>query len=178
MRYLLFFPLLVLMLTGCATSSVSTTLDDQQNESLATRLIRNAHPDLEAAKVNVTSYNGVVLITGQVSSAELIPLATAAVEPLRNVRRVHNELVVAGQTTLIAKTNDSWITTKVKSALLTDETAQATNIKVVTEAGVVYLMGRVTRAEADAAVGVARDIQGVQKIVTVFDYINQATSPP
>ncbi len=99
-------------------------------------------------------------------------MATAQVEPLRNVRKVHNELTVAGKTTLLSRTNDSWLTTKVKSALSAAESTDATRIKVVTENGVVYLMGLLTRAEADAAVDIARDIQGIQKIVKVFEYIN------
>ena len=170
MRYLLI--VLVLAFSGCATTSVSNTFDDTQNISLAKRRIADAHPGLDSANINVTSYNGVVLITGQVPNAELIGLATSAVEPLRNVKRVHNELEVAPKTTLISRTNDSWITTKVKSALLSNETAQATSIRVVTEAGVVFMMGLVTQAEADAAVEAASTVKGVQKIVKVFDYAN------
>ena len=105
-------------------------------------------------------------------SADLIPVASAQVEPLRNVRRVHNELTVAGETTLLSRTNDGWLTTKVKTALSAGELTDATRIKVVTENAVVYLMGLLTRSEADAAVALAREIKGVQKIVKVFEYIN------
>lgn len=166
---LLFFSI---FLSGCTTTSVSEALNDSQNVTLAKRRIEQADPRFKEANINVTSFNGVVLLTGQVGNAELIPIATAAVEPLRNVERVHNELQVAAKTTVISRTNDSWITTKVKSALLADETAQASNIRVVTENDVVYLMGLVSRAEADAAVAAVKEIQGVQKIVKVFDYMN------
>ena len=174
MRSIMLGPMLLLIavLTGCTTTSVDDAISDAQSEALAKKRILDADPRFRDAHINVTSYNGVVLITGQVSEAELIPLATNAVEPLRAVSRVHNELAVAANTTLISRTNDSWITTKVKSALLADETAQASNIKVVTEDDVVYMMGLVSRAEADAAVEVVSEVQGVQKIVKVFDYIN------
>ncbi|MBT5876387.1 MAG: BON domain-containing protein, partial [Candidatus Latescibacteria bacterium] len=75
-------------------------------------------------------------------------------------------------TSVISRTNDSWLTTKTKSALSASDKADASRIKVVTENGVVYMMGLLTRAEADAAVEITRQIQGVQKIVKVFEYIN------
>jgi osmotically-inducible protein OsmY len=175
MHLLTLFPALFLALfltTSCTVTSVGEAFDDSRNESLAEKRVRDANPGLADANISVTSFDGIVLITGQVSSADLIPIATAQVEPLRNVRKVHNELTVAGETSLLSRTNDSWLTTKVKSALAASESSDATRIKVVTENGVVYLMGLVTRVEADAAVGITRDIQGVQKIVKVFEYIN------
>ena len=159
-------------LSSCTTTSVGEAFDDTRNESLAKQRIRESHPGFADAHISVTSFGGIVLLTGQVASADLIPIATSAVEPLRNVRRVHNELQVAGATSFLSKTNDSWLTTKVKSALSTSEDSDANRIKVVTENGVVYMMGLVTRAEADAAVNTTREIQGIQKIVKVFDYIN------
>jgi osmotically-inducible protein OsmY len=175
MHLLTLFPALFLALfltTSCTVKSVGESFDDSRNESLAAKRVRDANPGLADANISVTSFDGIVLLTGQVSSAELIPIATAQVEPLRNVRKVHNELTVAGETSLLSRTNDSWLTTKVKSALSASESSDASRIKVVTENGVVYLMGLLTRAEADAAVDIARDIKGVQKIVKVFEYIN------
>ena len=164
--------LAALALTGCTTATVDQGFDDSRNKSLVKQRIKDANPALKDANINVASYRGVVLVTGEVPSEELIPQVTAAIEPLRNVRRVHNELTVAGKTSLLSRTNDSWLTTKVKTALSADESTEASRIKVVTENAVVYLMGLLTRAEADAAVAVTRDVKGVQKIVTVFDYIN------
>jgi osmotically-inducible protein OsmY len=158
--------------TSCTMNSVGESFDDSRNESLAEKRVRDANPGLADANISVTSFDGIVLITGQVSSADLIPIATAQVEPLRNVRKVHNELTVAGETSLLSRTNDSWLTTKVKSALSASESSDASRIKVVTENGVVYLMGLLTRVEADAAVDLARGVKGVQKIVKVFEYIN------
>ena len=171
MRFFVFI-LALFLTTSCTMNSLGESYDDSRNESLAKKRVRNANPGLAEANINVTSFDGIVLLTGQVMSADLIPVASAQVEPLRNVRRVHNELTVAGKTTLLSRTNDGWLTTKVKTALSAGEFADATRIKVVTENGVVYLMGLLTRTEADAAVALARDIKGVQKIVKVFEYIN------
>ena len=158
--------------TSCTVSSVGETFDDSRNESLAKKRVRDANIGLAEANISVTSFDGILLLTGQVSSTDLIPIASAQVEPLRNVRKVYNELTVAGETSLLSRTNDSWLTTKVKSAFSTAEFSDAPRIKVVTEYGVVFLMGLLTRAEADAATNIAREIQGVQKVVKVFAYIN------
>lgn len=171
-RTLLSLLVILLALNGCAATSFSGAFDDSRNASLAKKRINDAHPALRDANISVNSFDGIVLITGQVPSADLIPIATAEVEPLRNVKKVHNELQVAGETSVLSRTNDSWLTTKVKSSLTTNEDTDVNRIKVVTENEVVYLMGRLTRAEADAAVEVTRNVQGVQKIVKVFEYIN------
>ena len=153
------------MATSCAS-----TLNDSRNEALATKLIKNSHSIYEDANFEVTSFNGIALITGQVPSADLIPIATVEVEKLRNVRKVYNELRVAGSTSMIARTNDSWLTAKVKSALASSEETHTSRIKVVTENGVVFLMGLLSRTEADAAVNIARQTKGVQKIVKLLEY--------
>ena len=162
----------IAILAAILSACTSTRFDDGRNESLALKSIRQANTALKKSHINVTSFEGVLLITGQVPSRELIQIATDQVSDLRNVRQVHNELNVAGPTSLISRTNDTWLTTKVKSAMTTSEDTDSGRIKVVTENGVVYLLGRLTRAEADYAVEVARGVVGVQKIVKVFDYIN------
>ena len=155
-----------------AVSSCATTSDDARNESLAKRLIKNSHAGYKDTNFEVTSFNGIALITGQVPSANMIPLATDEVEKLRNVRKVHNELRVAGPTSMIARTNDSWLTTKVRSALSAAKNTDTSRIKVVTENGVVFMLGHLSRTEADDAVEIARQTKGVQKIVKLFEYMN------
>ena len=163
---------LLLAISSCATTSVSEAFDDSRNASLAEKLIKASHPGYIDTNFEVTSFNGIVLITGQVPSPKMIPLATHEVERLRNVRKVHNELTVAGPTSMISRANDSWLTTKIKSSLVATEDTDASRIKVVTENGVVFMMGLLTRAEADAAVDITRHIRGVQKIVKLFEYMN------
>lgn len=173
---------IVLALQGCSAlipasenygkRSFGTWWDDQMTESRARKIIRAAHPDLEEAHFDVTSFNGVVLITGQVPSEEARKIASDKAADLRHVKTVHNELKVAGPTSMIARSNDSWLATKVKTGLLADSAIEGNRIKVVTEDGVVYLMGLLTRDEAEFAVERARKVYGVQKIVKVFEYIN------
>lgn len=146
--------------------------DDQTTESRAKKLLRDAHPELKDAHLSVTSFNGTVLLTGQVPSEEAKQVAGATVDELRHVKTVHNELQIAGPTSMVARSNDVWLSTKVKTALISDETIEGSRIKIVTEDGVVYLMGLVTRDEADGVVERARNVFGVQKIVKAFEYIN------
>ena len=171
MRYFLIL-LATVLISACSTTTISDAFDDQRNESLARKVIEQVNPAISDAHINLTSFNGIMLVTGQVPSADLIPLITAEIAPLRNVRKVHNELVVAGNTSLISRTNDSWLTTKVKSALGSNPDIDAGRIKVVTENEVIYLMGHVSRAEADLAVETTRNVQGIQKIVKLFEYMN------
>jgi len=171
-----------LILQGCSAfgpksddfgkRTFGTRLDDGRTQSLAKRNIRAADPELNNAHLDVTSFNGIMIITGQVASEELVNAASRAVEGMRNVKQLHNELEVAGPTSLLARTNDNWLTTKIKSSMMISSETDANRIKVVTENGVVYLMGLLTREEAEAAVRLTRKTFGVQKIVKVFEYIN------
>ena len=147
-------------------------IDDGLIETKAKVNLKKTDEQLKKAHIGVTSYNGVVLVAGQVPSAELKELAGAVVGKVRNVKRVHNELSVAGPISMPARSNDSWLTTKVKSKLLASSQVKGRRIKVVTENGVVHLMGLVTRAEADEVVNVVKGTFGVQKIVRIFEYID------
>ena len=182
-RSLLITLALIATLQGCASvtgptsedqgsRTLGTVWDDQMIESRGKAIIRAATPELKEAHLGVTSFNGQVLLTGQVSSEEEKQAAGAAIKDLRKVRTVHNELEIAGPTSLVARTNDSWLTTKVKTALFTNEDTDAGRVKVVTENGVVYLMGLLSKAESEATVEKTRQVFGVQKIVVV-NILNQ-----
>ncbi len=176
--------ILTLTLTGCSSMSSTpvsedygrrtfgTWWDDKMLQSNGLRNIKASHEQLKKAHITVTSFNGVLLLTGQVPSEELREIAANQVKDLRKVRKVHNELEVAGPTSTVARANDGWLTTKVKTKLGLSDQAEGDRIKVITENGVVYLMGLLTRDEADAAVQLAQSVYGVQKIVKVFEYIN------
>ncbi|MCB1616967.1 MAG: BON domain-containing protein [Pseudomonadales bacterium] len=146
-------------------------IDDNAIETVACVNIRKAHTDLRAAHVSCVSFNGVVLLVGQVKNDEQRKLATTVAEKVKEVRQVHNELTLGGPISLPARSNDTWLTSKVKTKLLADREIPGNRIKVVTENGVVYLMGLLTNSEADRAVTVARNTAGVQKVVRVFEYI-------
>jgi osmotically-inducible protein OsmY len=125
--------------------------------------------------VNVTSYNYTVLLTGEVPSAQAKADAEKVVVEVENVKTVINELQIAGTSSAASRSNDAYITSKVKSNFLGNEKFKPTDVKVVTEAGVVYLLGLVTRDEAEAATEIARGTGGVQKVVRVFEYVVPAT---
>jgi len=120
--------------------------------------------------VSVTSYNRKVLLTGQVLNEQTKRNAEAVVARLANVRVIHNELGISGRVSFGTQAADTSITARVKSALIDTKDLQATTIKVVTEAGVVYLMGIVTRVEGDRAAQVVSRVSGVTRVVTVFEY--------
>jgi osmotically-inducible protein OsmY len=174
------FALLLLAIAGCATLSGSdpgartpgTIIDDLAIQTLALRQIRQSDARFRGANLTIASHNGHVLLAGQVASDELRQRAQDVVNRLEHVRSVHNELSVEGSTSLLARTNDAWLTSKVKAKLVADRVVAADRIKVITENGVVYLMGIVPRKQAEEAVRVTSTVGGVQKIVKVFDYLD------
>jgi osmotically-inducible protein OsmY len=121
--------------------------------------------------VNVTSFNGIVLITGEVPSTGAKAEVEQVVRVNPKVRAVQNELVVGPATDIGSRSNDTLITSKVKTRFVEANKFQINYVKVVTENGVVYLMGIVRREEGDAAAEIARTTSGVQRVVKVFEYI-------
>ena len=120
--------------------------------------------------LNATSYNGIVLLTGEAPSTVVQDEITKIAKSTDRVRSVQNEMVIGPVTDLAARTNDTYITSKVKTRLLEDEKFKALYVKVVTERSVVYLMGIMTRQEGEAAAQVAATTAGVARVVKVFEY--------
>lgn len=125
----------------------------------------------ETAHVNITSFRGYVLLTGEVPSEEYKSHAANIVSKIESVKSVTNELVVSHRSTVSSRAKDTYITSKVKTQFIADKRFQANYVKVVTENATVYLMGIVTQAEADAAVEIARNTSGVIKVVKIFEYM-------
>ena len=123
--------------------------------------------------INVTSYNRQVLLTGEVPRAQDRQLAEQVVSNVENVRFVVNELAVLGNSSLTERSTDALATGRVKAALVDAQDLYASAFKVLTERGTTYLMGRVTRREADRATEIARSTSGVQKVVRVFEIISE-----
>lgn len=120
--------------------------------------------------LNTTSYNGIVLLTGEVPDQGVWASIGNIAKNTEKVRIVQNELVVAPNASLGARTNDSYITSKVKARFVEASKFPPNAVKVVTERAVVYLMGIVTRPEGDAAGEVAATTEGVARVVKVFEY--------
>ena len=127
----------------------------------------------ENGHVNVTSYNRKVLLTGEVRDEAMKQAAEREVRAIDNVVSVINELEIAGPSSYTSRSNDALITTKVKASLVDAKDISANSFKVVTEHGAVYLMGRVTQREATQAAEIARGVNGVNKVVKVFEYISE-----
>ena len=124
--------------------------------------------------VNVTSYNRNVLLTGEAPDAATRAELEQITQGVPNVRGVTNEVQQAGISSLVSRSNDTYLTSKVKARFIDANKFPVYRIKVVTEAGTVYLLGLVTQQEADDAAQIASTTSGVQKVIRVFEYITPA----
>ena len=149
--------------------NAETYLADEAIEIRAFNLISDKFGD--KVHVNITSYNMKVLLTGEVPDAGSKARLESIVAGVTNVKGVINEVQVGGISSFSARSNDVYITSKVKARFIDANKFRANHVKVVTEAGMVYLLGLVTRQEADAAAEIARTTAGVKKVVRVFDYV-------
>ncbi len=147
-----------------------TYVEDEEIEWKASSRINEALGD--KIHVNATSFNRNVLLTGEAIDAAAKAKAESVAQGVENVRHVTNELQISGASSLTSRSNDSYLTTKVKSMFLKENRFPANYVKVVTENSVVYLLGLVTHKEAEDAVEIARNTEGVEKVVKVFEYLD------
>jgi osmotically-inducible protein OsmY len=159
-----------LIVTDRRTSGAQ--IDDQSIEIKANNRVREQVGD--RGHVNTTSYNRLVLLTGEVATETDKAAVEQAISRVDNVRSVVNELGVTGISSLTSRSNDTFLTGKVKASLVDAKDILANAFKVVTERGTVYLMGRVSEREATRASDVARSVTGVQKVVRVFEILTEA----
>lgn len=166
------FPLAV---TGVGTAAIMA--DDRrttgiyiEDENIEWKALGRLGEKYKGAHVNSTSYNRMVLLTGEVPSDEMKAQLTEEIRSIPSVVAVKNELQVAGASSLAARGNDAVITTSVKGRMINNGKFSPNHVKVVTEAGIVYLMGLVSQAEGDAAAEIARTTSGVRGVVKVFEY--------
>ena len=178
---------LVTILSGCAkiitvTTSepiqistnkrtLGTRINDEQLETIARVNLNKASKQLEDAHINIDSFNGIILLTGQAPNEQLRNLAGDTVGKINSVRQVHNELTVGPAAYLKARSKDGWITTKIKTKLVVSS-IQSRRIIITTEAKTVFLMGLVSRYEADRITKVAQTTRGVRQVVKVFEYVD------
>lgn len=176
----------IILLQGCATAvvtgaatgaslvhdrrSAGAVLDDQGIEFKGSYALFSDKEIYDQSHINITSYNGIVLITGETPTEALKQQVSAKIKAIPKVRRIHNELIIAAPSALPSRSSDSWITSKIKAKMTTDKRVDAFYIKVVTEHGIVYLMGVVSHAEADVATEIVTKSAGVQRVVKIFEY--------
>ena len=172
------------LLSGCfplAVTAVGTTAlmaDDRrttgtyvEDEGIEWKALGRIRQKFPTAHVNATSFNRKVLLTGEAPSEDMKKQIADEVRSIPNVTEVSNELQMAGASSLASRGNDSLITTNVKTRMINNGKFSPNHVKVITEAGTVYLMGVVSQAEGDAAAEIARNTSGVRGVVKVFEYI-------
>ena len=150
--------------------TAGSQVEDESIELKAGNALHGQKDLAQQVHINVTSYNQVVLLTGEAPTEEMRARVFELVKSIEKVRTTHNEVTIAAPSPLTARTNDSWLTTSVKARIVGAKELNAIRIKVVTEAGTVYLLGLVTQQEADLAAQIASQTAGVQRVVKLFEY--------
>jgi osmotically-inducible protein OsmY len=177
--------LLGTLLTGCAAVIVvgaagSMAVYDRRSMTMIehdARIFYQVHkaivkdPRFRNSRILVSSFNEVVLLVGQTPTASLRGVAERIVRQVPDVRRVYDEITVDYPLPLSQRSKDSLITTEVRSRMLTQKGLESGSIRIITENGIVYLMGIATHEQANVAVNVARQVNGVNKVVKIFQYI-------
>lgn len=187
-QYALSFFLFLPLLTGCVpmftigtAAGTGTYISEDrrtsgmfiEDEGIELKSGRRIHQQFgDKVHINVTSYNRMVLLTGEVPTDAIKADIEKLIMSVDNVRRIFNEIAVADNTSLTSRSNDTLITSKVKGRFLAERKFQINHVKIVTENEVVYLLGVVTRQEADNAAQIASSTSGVKKVVKVFEYLN------
>ena len=152
--------------------TIEHSIQDTQIANKISDKIRQIPPLRNESHIDVTVFNRIVLLTGQTPNPAWRQQAEDIAKSVPDVQRVYNQISIQGPTSALTRTSDSWITTKIKGQMLATEDLKSSSIKVATENGVVYLMGIVTREQADIAIDIARQVSGVQKVVKIFQYKN------
>jgi osmotically-inducible protein OsmY len=143
-----------------------------EDQNIEIKAARKMETNLgEESHVNITSFNRNVLLTGEVPNAELKAKAEALVKTITNTRNVTNEIVITPKSSISDRANDTYITSKVKANFVAESNFSDHHVKIVTEASTVFLMGLVTQKEASIATEIARNTDGVKKVVKVFEYM-------
>ncbi len=179
--------LILSCLQGCAVATVAAItagatmatdrrtigkqIDDQAIELTAHNELAKQAELNDNTNLHVVSVNGSVLVVGQAPNTYLRDLAIKTIRTVTGILQIHNQIRLSSTTSVTTKTNDIWLTSKVKTALFSSDVINAKDIKVITENGEVFLMGLVSQKEAEIAVNITRNIDGVNRVVKVFETI-------
>lgn len=158
--------------------TMGEVFDDRQiTTHLKVNLVK-ADPSLDEANITVLSYNGVVLLTGEVPSAKLRELAGETARNINSVRQVHNQLSVASKASIYSRANDNWIGTKIRTKLIGSTEIESNRVKIVVENRVVYIMGLLTESETQHVTELARTTEGVTKVVRAVELVPEHERAP
>uniref|UniRef100_E6XHU0 Transport-associated protein n=1 Tax=Shewanella putrefaciens (strain 200) TaxID=399804 RepID=E6XHU0_SHEP2 len=151
--------------------TVKTHLDDTNTDFKITSALLEQEDLKKQTNITGVSVNGNVLMIGQAPNSMLRDKAIKVVQDLKLGGKIHNQIRIGNPTSFTTRSNDTWVTTKVKGRMLNEKGLDVTRIKVITENGEVFLLGVIHRSQADLAVEIARNTAGVRKVVKVFEYI-------
>jgi len=151
--------------------SFSKQIDDQSIEFTAHNELNKKKALSKNTNLHVISMNGTVLVVGQAPNSYLRDLAIKTIQDVPDIITIHNQVRISATVGVTTKSNDAWLTSKVKSALLSNNQVNAKDIKVVTENSEVFLLGLVTKEEANIVVEITRNINGVSRVFKAFEYI-------
>ena len=174
-------------LSGCVTAAIAVVaigtvdilhdrrtvgeyVDDGSIELTAKNYLLSRKEVRASAHVKPDSWNGILLLSGEIDDPQIKQDIVAFMNNIQGVRQVVDETTITGKTALLTRTNDTWITSKVKSRLLIKTGLDSNRVKVITTRGTVYLMGIVTQEEANTATDLTREVRGVARVVKVFEY--------
>ncbi len=150
--------------------TVGEYIDDSAIELTARNILVSRSAIRKAAHVKPQSWNGILLITGEIDDKDLKPELISKFQNIQGVRQLVDETTITGKTKLGSRANDAWIASKIKSRLVLRTGLKANRVKVITTRGDVYLMGIVTQSEGDKATEIAQKVRGVKRVVKVFEY--------
>lgn len=187
LAYLLIFILTTSALQGCAVATIAAVtagatvisdrrtiakqVDDHSIEFIAHNELLKNKALANNTNINIVSVNGIVLVVGQAPNTYLRDLVIKTIKTTPNIVRIHNQIRIAAVSSIVSQSNDVWLTSKVKSALLANGEVNGKDVKVVTENSEVFLLGLVSTKEADIVVEIARNISGVSRVIKAFEYI-------
>lgn len=150
--------------------TAGTMLDDETIELKASKYLTDNKELFDKTHINFTSYNNIVLVTGEAPTEALRDQVINMVRGIEKVRKVYDQITISAPSSMVSRSSDTLITGKVKTQLFSLKDFPAGKIKVVTEKGVVFLLGLVSQKIADRATDVARKVGGVQRVVKLFEY--------
>ena len=173
-RRILAAMLLLALLPGCVHDrrSIGSMVDDTAIQLKATGILTTDAAFRDKAHINVTSQNGIVLLTGEASTTEVRDNFLARARDIKSIRRIVNEVSIAPPSSLSQRTRDAWITNKIKARLIGTRGLHASSVEIVTENSAVFLMGLVTRREGELATEAATKVSGIERVVQLFEYID------
>ena len=184
---LLLIAFILILQTGCAAVVVGagtaaavatdkrTAGDMLEDENIELKFIHHLYKDKQlSAKthVNATSFNGWLLLSGEATDPAIKQAVYNLAVNIKNVKRVFNEISISEPSSFSSRTNDTYLTSKIKTSLLANEKTEAYHVKVVTENSIVYLMGLITQEQSAEVINVIQETSGVQRIIKLFDYSN------